>query len=157
MGRTIPCHQLVLGLYLALQLTYPLILKLINAIGKSNAILLLGFISILFRSEFIADPNSYPLRALNWHPISRLLEFVIGINLAHVIPNKWLRPLKNHQTIKILKYFSKLGLPIFLIHYPLLFIYQDVFKNNHILGFIALVGSTLATSALIQYISNKIT
>jgi len=63
-----------------------------------------------------------PNRPLDWFPLCRIFEFVLGIYLAHAV-NADIWSCLNHctRTGTITKFVGELSFPLFLVHYPLLF------------------------------------
>lgn len=84
-----------------------------------SILLLLSFLSrlILGKYEVLAT------RPLDWFPLCRVFEFSLGIYLSIVLPRISFNYLEASRRLRssILS-VSKISFPLFLIHYPLLFI-----------------------------------
>lgn len=73
------------------------------------------------KSWFYRQYGFMPGRPGDWFPPARIFEFGLGIYLALVIPKSfWLR--LNISSARSLQFLSDLAFPLFLIHYPFMFL-----------------------------------
>jgi peptidoglycan/LPS O-acetylase OafA/YrhL len=64
-----------------------------------------------------------PMRPLDWFPLCRIFEFSLGIYLSIVLPRTPLNYIESSgRSASFISFIAKISFPLFLIHYPLLFI-----------------------------------
>jgi len=92
-----------------------------------------------------------------WFPPCRLFEFGLGIWL---IKNRkifdFIKNVKINLNKNVIKYFSDISFPAFLIHSPLLTIISGKYSTLTTINFLAFVLSTLVLSHLIYYFNKLI-
>lgn len=110
-----------IGLIMVLYFLYPLITYYLK---KYPHLTLFGLLIISVFARYLLGKNNWlPNRPLDWFPLCRVFEFGLGIYLVRVSKHSIWTDLKVGQRVKnVLLFFSELSFPLFLIHYPLLFI-----------------------------------
>jgi peptidoglycan/LPS O-acetylase OafA/YrhL len=142
-----------IGLIVTMYLMYPYIAKSISN-HPHIVITALFLISVLSRS--ILWPYSYSYdtllyKATEWFPLCRVFEFGLGIYLANIAKqNVWLF-INGSEKVKsiIIEFVASLSFPMFLVHFPLLFLITSLSKR----GFhqVAAVITYIGVSALISW------
>lgn len=137
-----------IGLIVILYLLFPFFSK----VSKTRANLLLVItllISVL--SRIILGKHFLELnRALDWFPLSRLFEFYFGMYAAQ--QDWFLSKLDRLNTFKhasILHLLAELSFPAFLIHFPLLSLFEMMYRS---LGFTLALTFYLLLTLSLSYI-----
>jgi peptidoglycan/LPS O-acetylase OafA/YrhL len=93
-------------------------------IGKHKIVSIVVLFLISFLSRFILGKYEIlPNRPLDWFPLCRIFEFSLGILLAIVLQGRSLNNRESPRHVfSFVQFISKISFPLFLVHYPLLFI-----------------------------------
>jgi peptidoglycan/LPS O-acetylase OafA/YrhL len=120
-----------------------------------SVLFLISVLSRLILGRYVILPT----RPLDWFPLCRIFEFSLGIYLAIILPNNSYNFLKSTGNLGfVISFISALSFPLFLVHYPLLFIinYLTGHGVNQQLSIFYYVSITLIFSWIILAIDNKI-
>lgn len=130
---TIPTGWFI-GLIFTLYLFYPIFKSAFSKFRPEFVLMALFLIEVLTR--FMIGRYIDVYRILDWLPLSRFFEFGLGIYLVERLPAKFYynnRP-RNDSMNYFITWLSELSFPIFLIHYPILFLPQ--IQSTNILVYI---------------------
>jgi peptidoglycan/LPS O-acetylase OafA/YrhL len=97
-----------IGTIIVLYLLYPIISRFLRYYGS------IGFVLIIFISWV---SNNIPGDSSYWSPIARLSEFALGV---YIIQNNFYISTETKSTI--IRFLSDLSFPVFLCHFPFIFI-----------------------------------
>jgi peptidoglycan/LPS O-acetylase OafA/YrhL len=133
-----------IALIMSMYLLFPLLSWLMKTLPHSTIQMLL-VVSVLSRL-FLGQHDVLPMRPLDWFPLCRIFEFTLGMYFVRVVPAmqwmqlRWLEPVA-----PMIAFVSEISFPLFLIHYPFMFlikflIMQGVNPGIAIGVFLALSG-----------------
>lgn len=100
-----------------------------------------------------------PKRPLDWFPLCRIFEFSLGIYLADILPKNFSRFFEPSKRLRsVITFISALSFPLFLVHYPILFLINDLTRRgvNQILSICCYVFISILLSWIILEIDNKL-
>jgi len=127
-----------IGVILCLYFLYPILSSFLKKNGIQGLVLI--FLFVLFVRITIPEGPS----GLNWYwfPLSRIAEFALGIYMVQTGLY-----LKTVNTSKIIQFASDLSFPVFLVHFPILYIltttsqayYQNVIMYIAVMVFLAVM------------------
>ena len=145
-----------IGLIITMYLLYPYISKKIQSRPHTTLITLL-IISVLSRF-LLGRYNILPTRPLDWFPLSRLFEFSLGIYLVNIIKRDlWLCMNDFKKIGRILAFSSEISFPLFLVHYPLLFLVKYFSRfTDYYLAIILYLGTSIMISWIIIILSSRL-
>lgn len=136
------------GLIVSLYLIFPFLRKFLFR-HKLKGLIILFLISI-FSRYFFTKYDFLHSRSMDWFPPSRFFEFSAGIffskKLLDFKNNLDFTINKTNWTKKIIKFLSELSFPIFLIHYPILSIFEhstDIFFTGLTAIFIIIISAII--------------
>jgi len=134
------------ALIMVLYLFFPFLSRQIKKYPHISILSLL-VISSVFRI-ILGSYEILPKRPLDWFPLCRLFEFSFGIYLVEVLPSL---SFKLPQSLeKVITMLSILSFPLFLVHYPLLFIINSLTRRGVDLSVSIIIF--LATSLIVSWI-----
>lgn len=143
-----------ISLIICLYFIYPLIAPLIRKKPWSTLIFI-AIVSFTFRYFLKLYKVNFPIWFYRAFPLSRLFEFSIGIFFVRILKTDvWLILNKFIQIEKPLRFLSDISFPLFLIHYPLLFIFPLLFQKN--ITPLFAIGIYLLISIIISWVILKI-
>lgn len=146
-----------IGLIMVMYALFPILLKWVKS-RPHQAIMVLFLVSLLSRLLL----GRYPVlghRPLDWFPLCRVFEFGFGIYLAMLIQHDSLRTMvKLNLGAPFFRFISDISFPLFLIHYPLLFIIDSCSGYGiHPFFSIALfLGISILLSGWALFVDNRI-
>lgn len=88
---------------------------------------------------FFRQYGFMPGRPGDWFPVCRVFEFGLGVYLALVLPKSFWFKLQTSQLIRPVNYLSDLAFPLFLLHYPFMFMVLALKNSGLPLGFSIMV------------------
>jgi len=146
-----------IGLIMSMYLLFPLLSHLIKKHPHISicALLLVSTLSRIILGRY----GVLPMRPLDWFPLCRVFEFSLGIYLITVVRTKMPDALiATGREVPLISFISELSFPLFLIHYPLLFVIpylerHGLSETTSILGYIVL---SLILSWIVHAIDNRI-
>jgi peptidoglycan/LPS O-acetylase OafA/YrhL len=118
-----------LALIMSLYMLFPLLSRMMRQRPQTTIELLL-VISVLSRL-FLGQHDVLPMRPLDWFPLCRLFEFGLGMYLVRVVPVRqwpqlhWLEPVA-----PMIAFASEISFPLFLIHYPFMFVIKFLIQKG---------------------------
>ncbi len=108
-------------LIMTLYIFYPFLSWIINKRPALSFAVLLG-ISVISRL-ILGSHNILPYRPLDWFPLCRVFEFSLGIYLVKYRPKNIPDSFKVSAPLSsVILWISMISFPLFLVHYPLIFI-----------------------------------
>jgi len=115
------------GLIMSLYLLFPLLHRFFR---RSPHLSILGLAALSAGTRYLVGRYSLlPLRPLDWFPICRVFEFGLGMYLAAMAARiRWRLPGPPRRPGDALAFLGGLTFPLFLVHYPLIFLV------NHLRG-----------------------
>jgi peptidoglycan/LPS O-acetylase OafA/YrhL len=121
-------------------------------------------IAILFLISFVSRSilgvyKILPYRPLDWFPLCRIFEFSLGIYLAVILHRAlFYKPKLSFNLNKFIYFVSELSFPLFLIHYPFLFMIRYLTEKgiNQILAICFYLAFSIILSWLILIVDKKI-
>jgi peptidoglycan/LPS O-acetylase OafA/YrhL len=145
------------GLIMTMYLLYPIISKYMKK-SSHLTIVLLFVVSTLSRI-ILGKYGAVLNRPLDWFPLCRVFEFGLGIYLS-VILRPAISKLMNSPKhgMQLIRYISDLSFPLFLIHYPLLFMI-DYFSDNGLCIGISVsifLSMSIVLSSIVLFIDNRL-
>ncbi|MFH1366796.1 MAG: acyltransferase family protein [Patescibacteria group bacterium] len=147
-----------IGLILSLYLLFPLLHQLIKKY-RLKALLFFLVISIFSRALLVSTPLMEKI-VLEWFPLARLFEFSLGIYLGFAVkPAVWEIINSRPKWNNFLRFASEISFPLFLVHYPLLFICFDLWRKiglNVVLALLLYLAVSIWVSWFFAYISKII-
>ena len=144
-----------IGLIMAMYLCFPLLSKYIIQ-SPLRTIFLLFLITVMSRL-ILGQFEILPKRPLDWFPLCRTFEFGLGIYLADIINfNK--KTEYNYILLSAISFVSNISFPLFLVHYPLLFIikYRNLLGFNEVTSIALFLALSVLISHIFLFIDNKI-
>ena len=138
-----------IGVIMSLYLIYPVLSKAIRQRPNTTlaALLIISVISRLIMGKYQPLPD----RALEWFPLCRIFEFGLGVYLAHSLsPDFWLSFNKAKPLAPTLAFISNISLPLFLVHYPMMFLISHFTRGG--MNSLLAVAIYLVACMLISYI-----
>lgn len=109
-----------IALIISMYFVFPLLSKQMK-MNPHRCIVVLLLISIASRL-FLGINRILPYRPLDWFPLCRIFEFSLGVYLVTILPKTHFnKPQLSLLLTKLIKFFSELSFPLFLVHYPFLF------------------------------------
>lgn len=146
-----------IGIIVPLYLLFPLLSKKFK--NKPLAALFVSFlITLFFRFIMAADPLTF-FRLFGFAPLLFIFEFGLGIYLARMVnPKLWLSLNKYIKTSAVLSYLGVLSFPLFLLHYPFLFIINYFSERgiSYLISIPLYLFAALISSFLILKLANRI-
>lgn len=118
-------------------------------------LMLMSLVSRLIVGKYEFLPN----RPLDWFPLCRIFEFALGIYLATLSSQYFSKRLKlPGYIVTAVSFLSFISFPLFLVHYPLLFIIKYLtLRNVHqVLAIACYVTLSLVISWIIFEIDRRI-
>lgn len=100
-----------------------------------------------------------PTRPLDWFPLCRIFEFSLGIYLVVILPKKPFEFLESSRRFGlVVAFLSTLSFPLFLVHYPILFIISYLTRHgvNLILSICCYISISIILSWIILAIDNRL-
>lgn len=146
-----------ISLIITMYVFYPFLSQIIRKQPLISICILL-FISTLSRL-ILGTYEVLPKRPLDWFPLCRVFEFSFGIYLATSLPKKTFDFLKASRRFRsVATFISALSFPLFLIHYPILFIINYLTSHgvNMILSICCYISISLILSWIILAIDNRL-
>ncbi|MEK7109873.1 MAG: acyltransferase family protein [Patescibacteria group bacterium] len=145
-----------IGLIITMYFLYPFISKKIQNKPHATLIALL-LISVLSRI-LLGRYNILPTRPLDWFPLARIFEFSLGVYLVNIIKKDFWLCMNNFKKIgRIFAFISEISFPLFLIHYPLLFLIKYFSRfTDYYLAIILYLGVSVMISWVILILANKL-
>jgi peptidoglycan/LPS O-acetylase OafA/YrhL len=140
-GGLIMSTSWFIGLIIALYLLFPLLHKTFT---QKPLLTLAGLFIIEVANRLLIGHMDTPLanRPLDWFVLCRIFEFGLGIYVGLKVR------LPNWKSPKWVKWASELSFPLFLIHYPLLQVFNE-FKGLAGLAIFSLVSVTTSWLVLL--------
>lgn len=147
-----------IGLIVILYLFYPYALYFIRKY-KFYALFVLFILSLCSSLVILYSPL-FDMMGLKWFPLNRLFEFGLGIYLALILkPTVWTVLNKKIKWNVILKFAGEISFPLFLVHFPLLYIYFDLMRIigvNVVLALLLYLAVSVWVSWFFLYLSKII-
>lgn len=110
-----------IGLIMTMYLLFPLLSFFIRK-RPHLSIGILFLISAVCRIT-LGMSDLLPERPLDWFPFCRIFEFSLGVYFITMVrAKKWDSLLLPEYEVPLISYIGELSFPLFLIHYPLLFV-----------------------------------
>jgi len=127
-----------IGMIISLYLFFPLLRKFIQSY-RIGAVISLLIVSIIFRTLLFGNFMAF-MTAPEWFPLGRVFEFGLGIYLGLVIkPDIWKILNTGLKKEKALKFLGEISFPLFLVHYPLQWIYLELLLKIGVKPFLAVI------------------
>ena len=142
-----------IALIMSLYFLFPILMKWIKR-HPHRMIMALFFISLGFRF-ILGRYHILGHRPLDWFPLCRVFEFGLGTYIAILINPATLHNMVRWPTgAPLFRFISDISFPLFLIHYPLLFII-DVFSRNNVPSLISII-LYMGVSIILSWITLRI-
>jgi len=112
-----------IGLIMTLYLIYPFLGKMIRR-SPHPAIIIILLTSVMVRL-ILGRYDILPNRPLDWFPLCRVFEFSLGIYFVTIVRRSALFILNGRCPAwmqKGMQYVNEISFPLFLLHYPLLYL-----------------------------------
>lgn len=137
-----------IGLIISLYAFFP---TLSLSVKKHPWFTLIFTLALSVISRLLIGPfNSQFYRPIDWFPTARLGEFTLGIFLANKLDFKlWSKLQTLHSLSGTITTLAELSFPLFLVHYPLLFIVPHMLKIGF--PFTLSVAVYLTVSTIVAY------
>jgi len=145
------------ALILSMYLLYPLLAKMFRR-HPHLSIVALAALSVGVRL-LVGKYKLLSMRPLDWFPLCRVFEFALGMYLVTLLTRlPWRLPAPPRRLGDLLSFLGKLTFPLFLVHYPVIFLIKHFRAGGHSLGnSIALfLGLSLVLALIVQFIDDRI-
>ena len=137
-----------IGLIMCLYAIYPVISHYITRHPHRSIVCLL-VISFLSR-WLLGKYPILPTRPIDWFPLCRVFEFALGIYTIRIVSKSCLRKSFFPAQCRILiRFVNAISFPLFLVHYPLLFLISFFLSRN--LGMLPSIFNYLLISTLVAW------
>ena len=145
------------GLILSMYLLYPLLAWMFR---RHPHLAILSLAAVSGGVRFLVGKYALlSMRPLDWFPLCRVFEFAVGMYLVVLwrrVP--WRPPRVPRRLGQLLSFLGKLTFPLFLVHYPLIFLIRHFKKSGFSQGdsILIFLGISLALALLMQLLDDRI-
>ncbi len=146
-----------IALILSMYLLYPLLAKMFRR-HPHLSMVAVAALNVGVRL-LVGKYKLLSMRPLDWFPLCRVFEFALGMYLVVLLTKlPWRLPAPPRFLGKLILFLGKLTFPLFLVHYPVIFLIKHFRTGGLSLGnSIALfLGISLVLALAVQFLDDRI-